>query len=67
MTGLHFCFQVPEQDETYKEDSFVVESQEDDEEEEEESAEEAVELMPEDSFVDGRRQLGCGFPMQIFL
>ncbi|XP_019743748.1 Fanconi anemia group M protein isoform X2 [Hippocampus comes] len=47
--------QVPEQDETYKEDSFVVGSQED-VEEEEESAEEAVELMPEDSFVDGRRQ-----------
>ncbi|XP_051942224.1 Fanconi anemia group M protein isoform X2 [Hippocampus zosterae] len=49
--------QVPEQDETYKEDSFVVGSQEEEEEEEEEeSAEEAVELMPEDSFVDGRRQ-----------
>uniref|UniRef100_A0A3Q3DFS2 FA complementation group M n=1 Tax=Hippocampus comes TaxID=109280 RepID=A0A3Q3DFS2_HIPCM len=50
-----FSQQVPEQDETYKEDSFVVGSQED-VEEEEESAEEAVELMPEDSFVDGRRQ-----------
>ncbi|XP_037096932.1 Fanconi anemia group M protein isoform X2 [Syngnathus acus] len=47
--------QVPEQDETYKEDSFVVGSQEE-QEEEEESSEEAVELMPEDSYVDGRRQ-----------
>ncbi|XP_061651726.1 Fanconi anemia group M protein [Phyllopteryx taeniolatus] len=50
--------QVPEQDETYKEDSFVVGSQEvvEEEKEDEESSEEALELMPEDFCVDGRRQ-----------
>nr|XP_061798264.1 Fanconi anemia group M protein-like [Nerophis lumbriciformis] len=48
--------QVPEQDDTYKEDSFVVGSQEEVEEEEQESSEEAVELMPEASYVEGRRQ-----------
>ncbi|XP_077394002.1 Fanconi anemia group M protein [Festucalex cinctus] len=48
--------QVPDQDETYKEDSFVVGSQEEEEEEVEESSEEPVELMPEDSYVDGRKQ-----------
>ncbi|XP_061699193.1 Fanconi anemia group M protein isoform X2 [Syngnathoides biaculeatus] len=49
--------QVPEQDESYKEDSFVVGSQEEEEEkEEEESSEEDLVLMPEDSYVDGRRQ-----------
>ncbi|KAM9354495.1 Fanconi anemia group M protein [Pholidichthys leucotaenia] len=47
--------QVPELDETYEEDSFVVGS---DEEEQESSEEEAddVEIIPEASFVDGRRQ-----------
>nr|XP_020446624.1 LOW QUALITY PROTEIN: Fanconi anemia group M protein [Monopterus albus] len=44
--------QVPEMDETYAEDSFVV----DNDVEEVESSEEEVELMPVDSFVDGRRQ-----------
>ncbi|XP_077415290.1 Fanconi anemia group M protein [Vanacampus margaritifer] len=47
--------QVPDQDESYKEDSFVVGSQEE-EDEVEESSEEAVELMPEESYVDGRKQ-----------
>nr|XP_057947444.1 Fanconi anemia group M protein [Doryrhamphus excisus]XP_057947446.1 Fanconi anemia group M protein [Doryrhamphus excisus] len=47
--------QVPEVDETYKEDSFVVGSDAE-ESSEEESKEEVVELMPEDSYVDGRRQ-----------
>nr|XP_019940302.1 PREDICTED: Fanconi anemia group M protein-like [Paralichthys olivaceus] len=47
--------QVPELDETYAEDSFVVGSEV---EEVESSVEEAedIELMPEDSYVDGRRQ-----------
>ncbi|XP_026185210.1 Fanconi anemia group M protein isoform X2 [Mastacembelus armatus] len=44
--------QVPEMDETYAEDSFVVGS----EVEEVESSEEEVELMPEELCVDGRRQ-----------
>ncbi|XP_053701979.1 Fanconi anemia group M protein [Synchiropus splendidus] len=50
--------QVPEQDETYAEDSFVVGSEEEEEEEEQSDAadEDMVELMPEDSYVDGRRQ-----------
>lgn len=45
--------QVPEMDETYAEDSFVVGNEV---EEPESSEEEAVELMPEDSYVDGKRQ-----------
>ncbi|KAM4724379.1 Fanconi anemia group M protein isoform 2-T2 [Anableps anableps] len=47
--------QVPEMDETYAEDSFVVGS---DEEEPESNGEEPedVELLPEVSYVDGRRQ-----------
>ncbi|XP_067310913.1 Fanconi anemia group M protein isoform X2 [Pseudorasbora parva] len=44
--------QVPEQDETYAEDSFVVNGSED----ESGGDEEPVELMAEDSFVDGRKQ-----------
>ncbi|KAM9777539.1 Fanconi anemia group M protein [Neosynchiropus ocellatus] len=49
--------QVPEQDETYAEDSFVVGSEEEEEEEQSDAAyEDVVELMPEDSYVDGRRQ-----------
>nr|XP_054597628.1 Fanconi anemia group M protein isoform X1 [Nothobranchius furzeri] len=47
--------QVPEQDETYAEDSFVVGSDEEELESNEEEVED-VELMPEDSCVDGRRQ-----------
>ncbi|XP_054651413.1 Fanconi anemia group M protein isoform X2 [Dunckerocampus dactyliophorus] len=47
--------QVPELDETYAEDSFVVGS-EAEESSEEQAEEEVVELMPEDSYVDGRRQ-----------
>ncbi|XP_074547856.1 Fanconi anemia group M protein [Halichoeres trimaculatus] len=47
--------QVPEMDETYAEDSFVVGS-EVEEVESSDYGEEDVELMPEDSYVDGRRQ-----------
>ncbi|XP_051723833.1 Fanconi anemia group M protein-like isoform X3 [Ctenopharyngodon idella] len=46
--------QVPEQDETYAEDSFVVDGSED--EEESDDDEEPVELIAEDSYVDGRKQ-----------
>ncbi|XP_017569294.1 Fanconi anemia group M protein isoform X2 [Pygocentrus nattereri] len=51
--------QAPEQDETYAEDSFVVSNSELEEvgsaaaDEEEEEA--AAEIMPEDSYIDGRR------------
>ncbi|XP_044230409.1 Fanconi anemia group M protein [Thunnus albacares] len=49
--------QVPEMDETYAEDSFVVGNEVDElESSEEEAEEEVVELMPEDSYVDGKRQ-----------
>ncbi|CAK6978036.1 Fanconi anemia group M protein, partial [Scomber scombrus] len=48
--------QVPEMDETYAEDSFVVGSEEELESSEEEAEEEAIELMPEDSYVEGKRQ-----------
>ncbi|KAM7403196.1 hypothetical protein PAMA_003900 [Pampus argenteus] len=51
--------QVPEMDETYAEDSFVVGSEVEEmesSEEETKEEEEAVELMPEDSYVDGRRR-----------
>nr|XP_046268211.1 Fanconi anemia group M protein isoform X2 [Scatophagus argus] len=47
--------QVPEMDETYAEDSFVVHSEVDELESSEEEAED-IELMPEDSYVDGKRQ-----------
>ncbi|XP_060939393.1 Fanconi anemia group M protein [Limanda limanda] len=47
--------QVPEQDETYAEDSFVVGSEVEEVESSEEEAED-VQLMPEDSYVDGKRQ-----------
>ena len=47
--------QVPELDETYAEDSFVVGSEVEEVESSEEEAE-VVQLMPEDSYVDGRRQ-----------
>ncbi|XP_068110258.1 Fanconi anemia group M protein [Hyperolius riggenbachi] len=50
--------QIPEQDESYMEDSFCVE--EDEEEDEEDSSTEEIEidhnLLQQDSFVDGRRQ-----------
>ncbi|XP_037603420.1 Fanconi anemia group M protein isoform X1 [Sebastes umbrosus] len=46
--------QVPEMDETYAEDSFVVGSEEVESSEGEEA--EDIELMPEDSYVEGRRQ-----------
>lgn len=51
--------QVPEQDETYEEDSFVVNGSEVEEDfgsasDEEEEA--RLEMVPEDSYVDGRRQ-----------
>ncbi|XP_052437420.1 Fanconi anemia group M protein isoform X1 [Carassius gibelio] len=47
--------QIPEQDETYGEDSFVVHGS-DDEEGESDGDEEPVEVIHEDSFVDGRKQ-----------
>ncbi|XP_076605192.1 Fanconi anemia group M protein [Chaetodon auriga] len=47
--------QVPEMDETYAEDSFVVGSEAEEEDSSEEEAED-IEFMPEDSYVDGRRQ-----------
>lgn len=62
-TSLHliihtFCYdpQVPEMDETYAEDSFVVGSGVEEEESSEGQAEEEVELMPEDTYVDGKRR-----------
>uniref|UniRef100_UPI003AAB205B Fanconi anemia group M protein n=1 Tax=Centroberyx gerrardi TaxID=166262 RepID=UPI003AAB205B len=49
--------QVPEMDETYAEDSFVVGSEvEELGSSEEEVEEDVIELIPEDSYVDGRRQ-----------
>lgn len=56
---MFLCEQVPEQDETYKEDSFVVDGSEVEEDfgsasDEEEEA--GLEIIPEDSYVDGRRQ-----------
>lgn len=50
------CSQVPELDETYAEDSFVVGTEVEEPESSEEEAEEDVELMPEDSYVEGKRQ-----------
>ncbi|XP_049917156.1 Fanconi anemia group M protein [Epinephelus moara] len=47
--------QVPEMDETYAEDSFVVGSEVEEVESSEEEDED-IELMPEDSYVEGRRQ-----------
>ncbi|XP_028422471.1 Fanconi anemia group M protein isoform X1 [Perca flavescens] len=47
--------QVPEMDETYAEDSFVVGSEVEEVGSSEEEAED-VELMPEDSYVEGQRQ-----------
>uniref|UniRef100_A0A3P8TS70 ERCC4 domain-containing protein n=1 Tax=Amphiprion percula TaxID=161767 RepID=A0A3P8TS70_AMPPE len=47
--------QVPEMDETYAEDSFVVGSDVEELDNSEEEAED-IELMPEASYVDGRRQ-----------
>lgn len=43
-------------DETYAEDSFVVGSEVEEPESSEEEAGDDVELMPEDSYVDGKRQ-----------
>ncbi|KAK3563242.1 hypothetical protein QTP86_019351 [Hemibagrus guttatus] len=57
--NMNIFSQVPEQDETYKEDSFVVSGSEVEEgfgsaSDEEEGA--GLEIIPEDSYVDGRRQ-----------
>ncbi|KAG7224160.1 hypothetical protein INR49_019895 [Caranx melampygus] len=55
--NINVFSQVPEMDETYAEDSFVVGSEvEEVESSEEEDEDEDIELMPEDSYVDGRRQ-----------
>ncbi|KAK5857518.1 hypothetical protein PBY51_010758 [Eleginops maclovinus] len=48
--------QVPEMDETYAEDSFVVGSDEEEEVESSEQEAEDIEIMPGESFVEGRRQ-----------
>ncbi|KAK0153377.1 Fanconi anemia group M [Merluccius polli] len=50
--------QVPEMDETYAEDSFVVGSEEEEEEDERGGDQDVdvVDLLPEDSYVDGRKQ-----------
>ncbi|XP_026194873.1 Fanconi anemia group M protein isoform X2 [Anabas testudineus] len=53
--NMNIFSQVPEMDETYAEDSFVVGSEEEEVESSEEEAED-IELVPEDSYVDGRRQ-----------
>ncbi|KAM6968659.1 Fanconi anemia group M protein [Tautogolabrus adspersus] len=47
--------QVPEMDESYAEDSFVVGNEVEEAESSEEGTED-IELLPEDSYVDGRRQ-----------
>ncbi|XP_028995412.1 Fanconi anemia group M protein isoform X2 [Betta splendens] len=53
--NMNVFSQVPEMDETYAEDSFVVGSEVEEAESSEEEAE-VIKLMPEDSYVDGRRQ-----------
>ncbi|KAK2843130.1 hypothetical protein Q7C36_011345 [Tachysurus vachellii] len=57
--NMNIFSQVPEQDETYEEDSFVVNGSEVEEDfgsasDEEEAA--GLKMVPEDSYVDGRRQ-----------
>lgn len=55
--NLSFWAQVPEMDETYAEDSFVVGSEvEEMESSEEEAEDDVMELIPEDSYVDGKKQ-----------
>ncbi|KAF4083802.1 hypothetical protein AMELA_G00121480 [Ameiurus melas] len=57
--NLNIFSQVPEQDETYEEDSFVVdgsEVEEDFDSASDDKEEAEVKIVPEDSFVDGRRQ-----------
>ncbi|XP_043998013.1 Fanconi anemia group M protein isoform X2 [Gambusia affinis] len=53
--NMEIFSQVPEMDETYAEDSFVVGSDEEEEESNEEEPED-VELLPDVSLIDGRRQ-----------
>ncbi len=55
--------QIPEQDETYGEDSFVVDGSE--EEDESDGDEEPVEVIHEDSYVDGRKQYATRRRVQI--
>ncbi|XP_051578748.1 Fanconi anemia group M protein isoform X3 [Myxocyprinus asiaticus] len=52
--NMNIFSQVPEQDESYAEDSFVVHGSEDEDEEGE--SDEDVQIIPEDSFIDGRKQ-----------
>ncbi|MCJ8737138.1 hypothetical protein PDJAM_G00020340 [Pangasius djambal] len=57
--NMNIFSQVPEQDETYEEDSFVVnesEVEEDFDGASDEEEEAGVEIVPEDSYIDGRRQ-----------
>ncbi|KAL0169381.1 hypothetical protein M9458_033977, partial [Cirrhinus mrigala] len=55
---------IPEQDETYGEDSFVVDESED-EEDESDGEEEPVAVIHEDSYVDGRKQYATRRRVQI--
>ncbi|XP_028830635.1 Fanconi anemia group M protein isoform X2 [Denticeps clupeoides] len=56
INNMDIFSQVPELDETYAEDSFVVHGSDVEElNSSEEEVEEAVEAIPEDSYVDGRR------------
>ncbi|KAF7658730.1 hypothetical protein LDENG_00008670 [Lucifuga dentata] len=54
--NMNIFSQVPEMDETYAEDSFVVGSDVEELESSEEEVEDVVELIPEVSYVDGRKQ-----------
>ncbi|XP_050988741.1 Fanconi anemia group M protein isoform X2 [Labeo rohita] len=62
--SMNIFSQVPEQDETYGEDSFVVDESED-EEDESDGEEEPVAVIHEDSYVDGRKQYATRRRVQI--
>uniref|UniRef100_A0A8C2C319 Fanconi anemia group M protein n=1 Tax=Cyprinus carpio TaxID=7962 RepID=A0A8C2C319_CYPCA len=62
--NMEIFSQIPEQDETYGEDSFVVHGSED-EEGESDSDEEPVQVIHEDSYVDGRKQYATRRRVQI--
>ncbi|KAL7873553.1 hypothetical protein AOLI_G00126240 [Acnodon oligacanthus] len=67
--SMNIFSQVPEQDETYAEDSFVVSGSELEEvgsaAADEEEVEAAAEIMPEDSYIDGRRLYATRHRMQL--
>uniref|UniRef100_A0A8C1MDR8 ERCC4 domain-containing protein n=1 Tax=Cyprinus carpio TaxID=7962 RepID=A0A8C1MDR8_CYPCA len=62
--NMEIFSQIPEQDETYGEDSFVVHGSED-EEGESDGDEEPVQVIHEDSYVDGRKQYATRRRVQI--